>query len=237
MRLLRAACWAIAACGFTASASAQIDISPSGVALTDQTGVSGPTNVGEVTAPDRTAMTRFDLASSGLSSITQIILSDPADGKGSPGRISGSDLDGLIVSNDLIGSAFDVGSLTVLDISADIMAAVFTQGSQIAPVDPLLFGTSALDTIDHSVATLNAMDANGLNPTYDGFLSLGEGGELVITLTTPIDPSVHQYIYLGEVGGNQEVASVAVVPEPHTAALALALGATSGLLLVRRRRC
>lgn len=235
MKVLRSLCLAALACTFAADASAQIDISGSGVDLTGVTGVSMPGDAGSVTVEDQTYVTRYDLASSGLAGITQIIITDLANGGGAPGALSGFDLDGLIVSNDLIGSAFDVASLTALDISADVMAAAFTEGSQQAPVDPLLFGTSAVDTIDHAVATLTSLDADGLGPFSGGFLSMGEGGELIITLAAPIDPTAHQYLYLGgDIGGNGDAASIAVVPEPGSIALAAAAGVA--LLLVRRRR-
>ena len=235
MKFLRSACLAAIACTCAATASAQIDISGSGVDLSDVTGVTMPTDAGSVTAEDQTYVTRYDLSSSGLSSITQIIITDLANGGGAPGALSGFDLDGLIVSNDLIASAFSVGTLTELDISADVMAAAFTEGTQQAPADPLLFGTSAANTIDHAVATLTTMDADGLSPFTGGFLSMGEGGELVISLTTAIDPSNHQYLYIGgDIGGNGDEATVAVVPEPGSIALAAAAGVA--LVLIRRRR-
>lgn len=235
MKFLRSACLAAIACTCAATASAQIDISGSGVQLTNVTGVDMPTNIGEVTAADQTYVSRYDLSSSGLASITQIIITDLANGGGAGGELSGFDLDGLIVSNDLISSAFAVPTLTALDISADVMAAAFTEGTQTGTPDPLLFGTSAANTIDNAVATLTAMDAWGISPNFDGFLSMGEGGELVITLTTPIDPTAHKYLYVGgDIGGNGDAASIAVVPEPGSIALAAAAGVA--LLLVRRRR-
>lgn len=98
----------------------------------------------------------------------------------------------------------------------------------------MLFGTSAANTIDLGVATLGAFDANSLNPFFNGFLSMGDSGKLVINLTTPINPTVDRWLYIGEAGDNGEMVTVEVVPEPS--ALALAGLAGLGLVLAFRRR-
>ena len=238
MKFLKTACLAaLAVCVFGRPAAAQVNIDASGVQLTDQTGVSMPVNAGGLTAEDQTFVTRYDLASSGFANVTQLIIEDLANGGGAVGELSGFDLDGILVSPTSIGSAFGIPGLATINISADINSAAFTGGAfqPPAPVSGLLVGESANDVIDNAFATLDVMDADGLSPFSGGFLSMGEGGKLVVTFSSPIDTSVNRWLYIGgDIGGNGDAAAVSVVPEPGS--IALGLMAAGGLLWLRRRR-
>jgi hypothetical protein len=63
---------------------------------------------------------------------------------------------------------------------------------------------------------------------------MGDGGALTLNLTSAIDPSVHRYLYVGEVGDNGETFTAAAVPEPSTVILA-GLGGLALAFGCRRR--
>jgi hypothetical protein len=106
-----------------------------------------------------------------------------------------------------------------------------------------LFGTSG-GQVDLAVATLDAFDGNSTTaiPGAFGFVSLGVGGQLALNLVTPLPIGPNEYLYIGEVGNNGEVAASTIdissapvgTPEPATWAM-LALG-FAGLSLVARQR-
>ncbi len=147
-----------------------------------------------------------------------------------------------MLSSTLITDASEVGTL-VRAATFDFAGSILTPGAQTPPADPALFGTSG-GQVDLAVATLDAFDGNSTTaiPGAFGFVSLGVGGKLALNLVTPLPIGPNEYLYIGEVGNNGEVAasnieisSVAVgTPEPGTWAM-LALG-FAGLSLVARNR-
>ncbi|WP_270936269.1 PEP-CTERM sorting domain-containing protein [Falsiroseomonas oryzae] len=205
------------------------------VTFTQLAGVTGG-------SPAATAVFRADLSGVGLGQIASIVIQDSNSGiGGAGGQFSGFDLDAVVISTVLITDAADIALLTpaaVLDIAGSILVA----GTQRAPADPALFGTSG-GQVDNAVATLTAFDGDSIaGPGADGFVSLGDGGRLSINLVAPLPVSTPLYLYIGEVGDNGEVADGTVtlssdpvrVSEPVSLAL-LGIG-IAGLAAVRRRR-
>ncbi len=176
------------------------------------------------TGNDATFIYRADLAATGLDEITSIRIVDTSSGVGgSSGAFTGVDIDGVIISNVLTSDAIQVNSLPKANqVILSPSTTQFIAGTQTAPVAPNLFGTTG-GNIDFAFARLDAMDADGILPG-SGYFSMGAGGELSINFDTPIDPNVHRYLYIGEVGGNGETFAAEAVPEPHSLLLALMAG-------------
>jgi hypothetical protein len=185
-------------------------------------------------APALTGVYRADLDALGLN-LASISISDNSGALGGAvGQFSGFDLDAIILSNTLCGSAACVAGLaglSVFDFSTS--GTFFTPGVQRAPVDGKLFGTDAGGTnVDNAVATLGSFDGNATVaiPGADGFVSMGDNGILSFNLTSLVS-TTGLYLYIGEVGDNGEVAAGSIevsdrpvpVPEPGTLAL-LGLG-------------
>ena len=176
-------------------------------------------------APALTTVFRADLSGVGFN-ILSITLVDTSGGVGgSPGKFSGFDLDAIKLATSSVGTAALAGSLaglSVFDFSP--AGTLFTPGTQRAPVDPALFGTSG-GNINNAVATLGLFDANAItDSTAFGFVSLGEGGKVTLNLTSAVAPA-GKFLYFGEVGGNGETIAGNItvsdqqgptVPEPAT---------------------
>jgi hypothetical protein len=192
--------------------------------------------------------------------ITAIKISDIiALGGGSPGKFSGFDLDAVKISNKLITNPEDIKTLPGLNVfDFTLGGTVFTPGTQ-RPIDnpkfkhlflgDHLFGskkcggteTNPLYCVDNDIATLGYFDAFAITDARaKGFISLGDGGQLLFNLTKTISSLKQEplYLYAGEVGANGEQLKGRVtafgtkkrVPEPTS------LGTLSlmGLYLTRR---
>lgn len=207
------------------------------ITLTKLTGLTGG-------APAATAVYVASLADTGLSSIAAISITDNSGGLGgATGQFSGFDLDALILSNTLVGSAGGAGALVGLAGLDYGAGTTFIPGSQRAPADAKLFGTDLSGTdVNNAVATLGAFDGNATTaiPGAGGFISLGDGGRLIFNLAAPIS-TAGLYLYLGEVGDNGEVLTADIqaydtpvhVPEPGALGM---LAAGTALLAWRRRQ-
>lgn len=198
-------------------------------------------------SPAGTAVYKASLDGLGLSSIQSITIADNSFGLGgSPGQFSGFDLDAIVLSTTSITSALSTGTLSLLDVF-DYGSAIFSPGTQRAPLDPKLFGTGISgNTVDNLVATLGLFDGNSTTaiPGADGFISMGDGGVLSFNLSSLVS-TTGLYLYIGEVGDNGEVASgnisisdrpVNPVPEPSTFVLLGAGLAGLAAMGIRRRK-
>jgi hypothetical protein len=187
--------------------------------FTELTGVTGGT-------PAATGVFRADLSGLGLPTIESITIQDNSGGVGgSPGKFSGFDLDAIRLSFTSVATAAGAAALAgeaVFDFSPS--GTLFTPGTQRAPADPALFGTSG-GNVDNAIATLQSFDGNSTTgPTASGFVSMGDNGVVTFNLTSPIS-TTGLFLYIGEVGNNGEVAAGAItvsdqpgsrVPEPAT---------------------
>lgn len=203
------------------------------LSFTKLTGVTG----GDIAG---TAVFKADLSSiDGV--IAAILIRDsgmPSDS--SPGQFSGFDLDAIKISATDCADAACAAAAVGLDVFSFLGSnVVFTAGTQEAPTDPKLFGTNGAGTgLDNSVATLGAFDGESTTVTPDGFISLGDNGQIAFNLTSTIF-GFGYFLYIGEVGDNGEVAAsdIEVLPtrvsEPGMLGL-LGLGLV-GIGALRRR--
>ncbi len=222
----------LAIIGLSTASAASVSLT-----FTELTGVTGG-------SPAGTAVFRASLAGLGLASIQSITITDNSFGiGGSTGEFSGFDLDGIKLSNTSVATAAAAQGLVGLAGLNFGAGTLFTPGAQRAPVDAKLFGTGAAgNTVNNGVATLSAFDANSTtDATAAGFISMGDGGQLVFNLAAPIS-TTSLYLYLGEVGDNGELIAGSItisdvpVSTPDGGTTVAMLGcALSGLLYLRRK--
>ncbi len=181
--------------------------------------------------PAGTAVYRADLDSLSLANILSISITDSSGGfGGATGQFSGFDLDAIMLSNTLCTTHSCAGMLTGLSVfDFSTAGTAFNKGTQRPPSNPKLFGTDGTgNNLDNTVATLGSFDANSTIsiPGADGFISMGDFGQLIFDLTSAVSTS-GLYLYIGEVGDNGEVAGSSIdvsdipsrVPEPSTLGL------------------
>lgn len=190
--------------------------------LTNQ-GVDGSTTV--FSAP---------LGGLGFSQISTISITDSnSQTGGSPGVFSGFDLDFLFL--DLDGVYATTGDRVYGTLFT------FTTGTTRATADPNFIptvsrpgptsGSLATNSIDFAQATLNTRDGffgAGLSTDLvSGFLTLGDGGSLIVGFLPPVALTGTETLFVGEVGndpGEQLGANVTAaqdVPVPEPASLSL----------------
>ena len=203
------------------------------VTFTQLTGLTGD-------SPAQTSVYRADLTGVLVGNLQSISITDASFFLGgAPGQFSGFDLDAIKLSYTSVATAAAAALLVgepVLDFTG---GSIFTPGTQRDPVDPKLFGTGpGGNTVDDTVATLGAFDADSSTTTPDGFLSMGDGGVLSLNLTAPRDVT-GLFLYIGEVGDNGEVAAGSItvseqrVPEGGSTLVLLGI-ALAGLARLAR---
>lgn len=166
--------------------------------------------------------------------ISSIVIKDNSQGiGGSPGQVSGFDLDAIKLSPIFTNNAAEVNNIAAFDVfEFNSTGTVLTLGSQRPPVDTELFGTTG-GIINNSAATLGSFDANSTTDPARifGFVSIGDGGKAEFKFRNPVFAAIPLYFYFGEVGDNGEVVTFEVIasqpttqiPEPSSlAALSLA---------------
>ncbi len=157
--------------------------------------------------------------------ITAIQISDIVGlGGGSPGKFTGLDLDAVKISDKLITNPEDIKTLSGLNVfDFNSERTKFIAGNQRDPGNSKfkdlfkgdhLFGTkkctdnqaSSGDCVDNDIATLGNFDANAITDnTARGFMSFGEGGQLILNLTETVSSHEQKplYLYAAEVGNNE----------------------------------
>ncbi len=206
-----------------AVAAASVHATP--VALTKLTGVTGGTLAA-------TAVFKADLSGIGLATVLSIGISDNSAGLGgAAGQFSGFDLDAIKLSTTDCATAACAATASAAAVFDFVAGTFFIPGVQRAPADPKLFGTNAAGTaLDDAVARLALFDGESSTATPDGFLSMGDTGQIFFNLGAGVS-TAGLFLYIGEVGDNGEAAAGQIevrdtrqLPEPSGAALvALAL--------------
>ena len=141
--------------------------------------------------------------------LNSLTIADSGSGVGGgAGRFSGFDLDAIKLSNTLVTKAEDVAALPGLNVFDFSPAGTFlTPGTQRSPSDPNqpdLFGT-VNGNVNNADATLGNFDADGAIATFDGAVTLGDGGKIGFDLTSPVSTSGKPlYLYVGEAANNED---------------------------------
>ncbi|MAR13708.1 MAG: hypothetical protein CL681_27510 [Blastopirellula sp.] len=209
-----------------------------------------------------TVVRKFDLGGTlpglGFSSISTLTLFGGTGG-GADGAYTGFDLDGIVLSYDDVTTyaQFNNGNgITKQNVFDFSPGGTFLNAGVIDP-DPALqaptpgypaglWGTDTVTgQVDNSEATLGAFDANGTtngsNPPdpSSGFVSMGDGGSLIFTLTSNVS-TAGLFLYVGEVGG-QELLTTGfqfneTIPEPATVAIWGAFSMFGACVAWRKRK-
>jgi hypothetical protein len=221
----------LAAVGGSASAA---------VLTVEDVGFVAPTATG-------TLVQRVDLSTAGVATISKIILTDNSGGfGGDPGVFSGYDLDAVFLDGD--GDIATTGDQVAFSSFAFTGGGIRDgAGSNQVPSAPnnigTYFGTNNAGQVvpfgsgNSLDATLHVFDGVNSASTLNanGFLSMGDGGQLVLTFA---DIAVGSGLYLifGEVGGQGEKLQVEVSQVPLPGAVWLLLSGIAALFGASLRR-
>lgn len=193
-----------------------------------------------------TLVQRVNLGLAGTSAINTIVLTDTSGGTGGdPGVFSGYDIDAFVLDRDgNIGTTGDQVAFSGLSL-AFTGGTIRPTGTTGGPQDPspinnigTYFGTNNGGDIVDGTVTLDTFDGVNVANIFnsDGFLSLGDGGELILTFADVlVDGGL--YLIFGEVGGQGESLRVDVPGQvPLPGAVWLFLSAIAILFGISRRR-
>lgn len=193
-----------------------------------------------------TLVQRVNLGLAGTSAINTIVLTDTSNGNfGDPGIFSGYDLDAFVLDRDgNIATTGDQVAFSGLSL-AFTGGTIRPTGTTGGPQDPsppnnigTHFGTNNAGNIVGATATLDTFDGVNVASIFnsDGFLTLGDGGELILTFADVlVDGGL--YLIFGEVGGQGESLRVEVPGQvPLPGAVWLFLSAIAILFGISRRR-
>jgi len=193
-----------------------------------------------------TLVQRVDLTTAGTPTINSIILRDISGGVGgSPGIFSGYDLDAVFLDGD--------GNIATTGDQIAFSSLAFTGGMNRPTGDVNQMSSNLNDYGEHfgtnfagNITTFGGGSKSATLGTFDGistanrvsangFLSLGDGGVVVLTFA---DILVGDSLYLifGEVGGQGEKLQVEVSQVPLPGAVWLLLSAIAALFGASRRR-
>ena len=167
--------------------------------------VTGPTvstytmtNLGE---DEQTTVFRADLSGLGLTQIGSLNITDDNSGVGGgPGTASGFDVDFVFL--DLDGNYETSGDRVFGSVFG------FNTGSIRPTTDPYYLptenrpgpteGSFAANVIDYAIATLDTRDGLSAGVDSTGFLTLGDGGSLAVTFSSPVTLTGSEALFLGE---------------------------------------
>ena len=167
---------------------------------------------GRLGADNGTGIYRADLSKVNTASIASIIIYDEGgETSGMQGYLTGADIDALKISSSLCDNAICVNSAsTTIPLDFSLSNTIFSPGYQEGTSDFALYGTDAGGfNLNNSIATLEVFDGRDhISSTQpNGFISLGRRGAIAFNLVNPISPG-SLYLYVGEVGANEEISVV-----------------------------
>lgn len=194
---------------------------------------------------DGTLVQRVNLGLAGTSTINTIVLTDTSGGTGGdPGVFSGYDLDAFVLDRDgdiaTTGDQVAFSGLNLTFNGGTIRPTGTSGGSQDpSPINNIgtYFGTDNGGNIIGSTVTLDTFDGENVASIFnsDGFLSFGDGGELILSFADVLVGG-GLYLIFGEVGGQGESLRVDVPGQvPLPGAVWLFLSAIAILFGISRR--
>jgi hypothetical protein len=196
------------------------------------------------TAPGTTGtlLQSVDLVGAGITAFNTVILTDISGGSGGdPGVFSGYDLDAVFLDGD--------GDITTTGDQIHFTSIAFTGGAIRAGASSHQVPNSSDDVgtyfgthfdgsgISEAATTLGIFDGVNSASTLsaDGFLSMGDGGQIVLTFAN-ILVGDSLFLMFGEVGGQGEMLQVEVSQVPLPGAIWLLLSGIAALFGASRRR-
>ena len=187
-----------------------------------------------------------DLTGLGIDEICGITIIDDNDGMGgSPGIYSGMDVDAIYLDTNGAAPGGEVYASAYLLSAGSVRftGTWYWWPSTTYGRPGILHGLDAANNLDNAIATLEALDADATAYVYesDGFLSLGDGGQLTAVFDPCFLVGETLHLVIAEAGGSEEFTVQVSTPErdpfiPEPSTGLLLLGAGAALLAARRSR-